>query len=215
MSKKILIVDDHSIMREGLRALLEEVQDFKVIGEAENGRVALRMVQEFLPDVVIIDIAMPHLNGIEATRQIISKFPAVKVIMLSMQSGRQFVEEALKAGASGYLLKDNIFNELILALHTVTEGRIYLCPEIAKVVVKNLVHRLKNDVPSQINILTPREREVLQLLAEGKSTKQIARCLGVSIKTIETHRQQVMRKLDIYSIAELTKFAIREGITSL
>ncbi len=187
----------------------------EVVGEAENGRKTVQLVQELLPDVVIMDIAMPDLNGIEATRQIIANTPGVKVIALSMHSDRRFMVEMLNSGASGYLLKDCAFEELINAIRAVVANRIFLSPMIADTVIKDFTCLFSKINISVFSNLTSREREVLQLLSEGKTTKQIAFHLNVSVKTVETYRQQIMGKLDIHSIAELTKYAIREGLTSL
>jgi DNA-binding NarL/FixJ family response regulator len=214
MSLRILLADDHKIMREGLRTLLEKQPDMEVIAEAENGRTTVALSRKLKPDVVIIDIAMPDLNGIEATRQIIADTPDVKVTALSMLSDTKFVREMLSAGASGYLLKDSAFEELGKALHTIVNNQTYLSPKIASLVVKDYLGNIAKD-SSTFPVLTNREREVLQLFAEGKTTKQIASCLYVSVKTIETHRKKIMDKLGFKSIAELTKYAIREGLTSL
>ena len=215
MAIKILLADDHKITRQGLRSLLEKQSDMAVVAEAEDGRTAVQMVEKLSPDVVIMDVSMPDLNGIEATRQIISRNSKVKIIALSMHSDRLFVSEMLKSGACGYLLKDCAFEELARAIRAVVDGKTYLSPAISGVVVDDYLHRLsKNDSPNG-QILTNREREVLQLLAEGKSTKQIALKLHISVKTVETHRRQMMDKLDIHTVAELTKYAIRKGLTSL
>ena len=215
MTIKILIADDHKIVRDGLRTLIEKQSDMEVFGEAENGRNAVQFALELVPDVVIMDVTMADLNGIEATRQIHKEQPDIKIIALSMHSDRRFVAGMLEAGASGYLLKDCAFEELARAIHSVVSNQTYLSPEITDILVKNYV--LKSSVrPSSVyTILSAREREVLQLLAEGKSTKQIANSLYVSIKTVETHRNQIMNKLGIHSIAELTKYALKEGLTSL
>jgi DNA-binding NarL/FixJ family response regulator len=202
-------------MREGLRTLIEKQPDMKVVATAENGRMAVQLVQELLPELVVMDIGMPDLNGIEATRQILADTPEVKVIALSMHSAKRFVVEMLKAGASGYLLKDCAFEELALAIRTVIANKVYVSPSINDMMIKEYVDTLSRSESLVTSILTPREREVLQLLAEGKTTKQIAASLKVSTKTIETYRQQVMHKLNLRSIAELTKYAVREGITSL
>ena len=202
-------------MREGLRSLIEKQPDMEVVAEAENGRMAVQLVRKLFPEVVVMDIGMPDLNGIEATRQILANNPKVKVIALSMHSAKRFVIEMLKAGSSGYLLKDCAFEELALAIRTVIANQIYVSPGITDMVIKDYVHNLSKTEFSVASILTPREREVLQLLAEGKTTKQIAVSLNVSVKTIETYRQQIMHKLDLHSVAELTRYAIREGITSL
>ena len=215
MSTKILLADDHKITREGLRSLLEKQSDMEVVAEAKEGHEAVRLVREMHPDIAIMDVTMPDLNGIEATQKIVSECPNVKVIALSMHSDTLFVTEMLKSGASGYLLKDCAFEELTRAIHTVLDGKIYLSPAISDVVVDGYLHRLSEDKPVDSDVLSHREREVLQLLAEGKSTKQVALKLHISVKTVETHRRQMMHKLDIYSVAELTKYAIRKGLTSL
>jgi DNA-binding NarL/FixJ family response regulator len=215
MPAKVLLVDDHKIIREGLRAMLDKEQGLKIVGEAEDGRTAIKLVRELSPDLVVMDIGMPDLTGIEATRQITAKHPNVKVIALSMHSDKRFVSEMLAAGASGYLLKDCAFDELSRAIHTVLEGRTYLSPDIAGIVVEGYVHQTATNKSSAFARLTDREREVLQLIAEGEGTKQIATRLHISIKTVETHRQHVMGKLNIFSVAELTKYAVREGLTSL
>lgn len=214
MTIKILLVDDHKIVRQGLRNLLEKEHDFEVLAEAEDGRSAVRLARELSPQVVIMDVGMPDLNGIEATRQVLADAPGIKVIALSMHSDRRFVSNMIKAGASGYLLKDTAFEELVSAIRVVMNNRTYLSPEVSDIVIKDYSLGPKADI-SVYSLLTAREREVLQLMAEGKSTKQIAELLHVSVKTVETHRQQIMNKLDIRSIAELTKYAIREGLASL
>jgi DNA-binding NarL/FixJ family response regulator len=202
-------------MREGLRTLIEKQPDMEVVAEAENGRMAVQLARKLFPEVVVMDIGMPDLNGIEATRQILANNPKVKVIALSMHSAKRFVVEMLKSGSSGYLLKDCAFEELALAIRTVIANQIYVSPGITGMMIKDYVHNLSKTEFSVASILTPREREVLQLLAEGKTTKQIAVSLNVSVKTIETYRQQIMHKLNLHSVAELTRYAIREGITSL
>lgn len=215
MSIKILLADDHQITRQGLRSLLEKQADMKVVAEASDGRMAVDIVRRQSPDVVIMDVTMPDLNGVEATRQITADYKDVRVIALSMHSDTQFVSEMLKSGASGYLLKDCAFEELTGAIRAVMAGGVYLSPAISGVVVDDYLHRLTKSHPLNSDVLTDREREVLQLLAEGKSTKRIALKLHISIKTVETHRRQMMNKLDIHSVAELTKYAIRKGLTSL
>jgi DNA-binding NarL/FixJ family response regulator len=215
MNIRILLVDDHKITRQGLRLLLEKQQDMEVVGEAEDGRTAVSLVRELVPSVVIMDVSMPDLNGMEATRQIIAQSPDVKIIALSMHSDMLFVTEMLKSGASGYLLKDCAFEELARAIQAVVTGKTYLSPSISGVVVDDYLHRLSRADFSDSEVLTDREREVLQLMAEGKSTKQIALKLHISVKTVETHRRQMMNKLDIHTVAELTKYAIRKGLTSL
>lgn len=217
MSVRILLADDHGIIREGLRSLLEKESDLEVIGEAEDGRKAMGMVSELSPDIVIMDITMPNLNGVDATHQIVNDFPKVKVIALSIHSNKRFVTDMLMAGASGYILKECLSDELVQAIRTVSEGGSYLSPRITGLVVGDYIGRLSKpaDSGSRSKVLTDREHEVLQMLAEGKSTKQIALELHLSPKTIEVNRRQIMEKLDIHSVAELTKYAIREGLTSL
>jgi two-component system response regulator NreC len=215
MSVRIILAEDHRITREGLVNLLKERPDMEVVGEAENGREAVRLARELSPDLVIMDVTMPDLNGIDATRIITSGSNKTKVIALSMYSDKQFVQGMIQAGASGYLLKDCAFEELVSAIQAVIHGDTYLSPGIAGIVVQDYLNKLTTDRSSADTVLTNREREVLQLIAEGNSTKEIAARLSVSVKTVETHRRQIMEKLGIFSIAELTKYAIREGLTSL
>ena len=215
MKIKILVADDHKIVRDGLKKLLEKHDELHVVGEAEDGRDAVRLTRELKPDVVIMDVAMPDLNGIEAARQLVAERQDLKIVALSMHSERKFVMEMLKAGASAYLLKDCAFEELETAIRTVVKGKIYLSPAIAGVVIENFVRSAPRADKTVFSQLSDREREVLQLMAEGKSTKEIAVQLNLSIKTVETHRNNIMSKLDIHSVAELTKYAIREGLTSL
>jgi len=215
MSIRILLADDHGIMRAGLRSLLDKEPDMEVVAEAENGRRTVQLARKLSPDVVVIDVTMPDLNGIEATRQILSEVSNVKVLALSMHSDEQFVVEMLTAGASGYLLKDCAVDELCTAIRAVVANQTFLSSEIANVVVKDYLRRLSINDFSPGSVLTSREREVLQLVAEGKTSKQIASLLHVSVKTVEAHRQQIMDKLGIRSVAELTKYAIRKGITSV
>ncbi len=215
MSIRVLLVDDHQIMLQGLRALLDRQPDMEVVAEAGEGRTALRLARDMLPDIIILDVAMPDLNGIETARMIISERPETKVIALSMHSDRRFVVEMLKAGASGYLLKDCALEDLVRAIRVVMANQTYLSPEVAGTVVEEYVRKSRDKEPSAFSILTAREREVLQLLAEGVSTKNIASRLHVSVKTIETHRQHIMEKLNTHSIADLIKYAVREGLTSL
>ena len=215
MSTKILLADDHRLFRDGLRALIEQQSGMEVVGEAEDGRTAVDLTRRLSPDVVIMDVGMPILNGIEATRQIVAETPGVKVIALSMHSDRQFVTGMFGAGASGYLLKDCAFEELINALHFVIKNLTYMSPEISTIVVEDYVHRVSKSDDAIPDALTPRAREVLQLLAEGMNTKQLASHLNISVKTVEAHRRQIMEKLNLHSIAELTKYAIRTGLTSV
>lgn len=215
MSTRILLVDDHGITREGLRSLIEKQPDLEVVGEAEDGRKAIDAVRELLPDIVITDITMPNLNGIDATRQIVRQFPKVKVIALSVHSNRAFVADILKAGASGYVMKECTFDELVEAIRTIVDGNVYLSPKVAGVVVSDYVQRLSRISESPLESLTEREREVLQLIGEGKNTKQIALGLHVSTKTVEANRRRIMEKLDAHSIAELVKIAILGGLACL
>jgi DNA-binding NarL/FixJ family response regulator len=215
VSIRILLADDHRIMRDGLRSLLENQPEMAMVAEAQNGRRAVKLARKLKPDVIIIDINMPDLNGIDATGQIMSDCPAAKVIGLSMYSDKQFVVGMLKAGASGYLLKDCAFDELTNAIQTVAANQTYLSPSITGTVIKDYLEQLSANTASSQPVLTAREREVLQLIAEGHTTRQIAARLNVSIKTIETHRRKIMQKLDIRSVAALTKYALREGLTSL
>ena len=229
---KVLIADDHRMVREGLRSLLSDQPDLEVVAEADNGRQALELAAEHQPDVVVMDVAMPQLNGIEATRRLMNDQPGTKVVALSMHSDRRYVSEALKAGASAYLLKDGAFDELVSAIRAVIANKVYLSPRVAGVVVDDYLHRLPGsrgesgadagesgarggDASNAFQKLTAREREVLQLMAEGFATKEVASRLHVSVKTVETHRRQLMEKLQLYSVAEVTKYAIREGLTSL
>jgi len=215
VTTRILLADDHQILRDGLRALLERESDFDVVGEAENGREAVRLVRELKPDVVVMDIAMPDLNGIEAARQITSEFPKVKVVALSMHKDRRFVKGMLEAGALGYVLKASAFEEVAEAIRKVLTGRIYTSPKISDIVMEDYVRQLSKSEPQTESSLTPREREVLQLLAEGNSSKEIAAALSVSANTVDTHRHRIMEKLGLHSVAELTKYALRTGLTSL
>jgi len=215
MNIRILLADDHRIMRHGLRSLLEKEPGFEVVAEADNGRSAVKLTQKLAPDVVIMDIAMQDLNGIEATRRIVSETPEVKVLVLSIHSETQIVVEVLRAGASAYLLKDCEFEELVRAIRAAVKNRTYLSPEISHILVENIIRNPPPTTASVASVLTAREREVLQLLSEGKTTKQTASTLCLSIKTIDTHRRQIMEKLNIHNLADLIKYAIRKGITPL
>jgi two-component system response regulator NreC len=214
MAAQILITDDHKLLREGLRSLLES-RGFEVAGEAEDGRNAVKLAKQLKPDAVIIDISMPGLNGIEATRQIHQDSPQVRILVLSMRADSRAILGALAAGASAYLLKEAAFEEMITALGAVLKGQIYISPAIAHVVVQNSLEHRSGSPGYLRHAISGRQREILQLVAEGKSSKEMAASLFVSVKTIETHRKQIMNKLNLHSIAELTKYAIREGVTSL
>jgi DNA-binding NarL/FixJ family response regulator len=215
MRIRVLIADDHQILRQGLRAMLEKEPNIEVVGEVENGRAAVQMAKKLAPHVVLMDVAMPDLNGLDATRQIRNESPKVKVIALSMHDDRRFVLNMLKCGASGYLLKDCAFKEILQAIHSVMDDRSYLSLGITDHVVKGLVYGSPGDGATAFSLLTPREREVLQLIAEGNSTQKIADMLYVSMKTVETHRVTMMNKLNIFNVAQLTKYAISEGLTSV
>ena len=211
---KVVIADDHMIVRDGLRSLLERQPDMEVVAEANNGRIALKLVKELSPDVVIMDIGMRELNGIDATRQIVKMSLGVKVLALSMYSDKRFIKGMLKAGASGYMLKDSAFKELIDAIRVIVENKIYISPSVANIITEDYLKQSPESDGSTRSLLSSRELEVLQLLVEGMSTKQIASSLRLSIKTIESHRSRIMKKIDINNIADLTRYAIREGIIS-
>lgn len=215
MSVRILLADDHMIIRQGLKSLVESKPDMEVVGEAENGREAVRLFKDLRPDVTVMDVAMPDLNGIDATCKILEIDKQAKVVALSMHDDTEYVLRMLDSGASAYLLKDCAFEELESAVRSVMRGEVYLSPRVAAMVVEGYVHGTGRNKSSSLKELTPREREVLQLLSEGKSSKEIAALLDVSGKTIDTHRRNIMEKLGLFSVAELTKFAVREGLTSL
>jgi two-component system response regulator NreC len=215
MSIKILIADDQQLTREGIRSMLEREPDMEVLGEAEDGRSAARMARDLGPDVILMDVCMPDMNGIVATSIIRSESPKIKVLALSMLDDRRFVYHMLRAGASGYIIKDCSFKELSRAIRRVMQNKTYLSPGIMDTVVKDYVMPpAYSTSPDSFN-LTLREKEVLQLVAEGYSTAKIANSLHVSVKTIESHRQNLMEKLNTKGIAGLTKYAIREGLTSV
>mgnify|MGYP006303808289 CR=1 FL=1 len=215
MPISILLVDDHEIMRSGLRSLLSENKEFEIIAEASDGLESLNKAKQLHPDVIIMDISMPGMNGMEATRQILEEMPEIKIIALSVHSDKQFIAGMLKAGANAYLLKDCAVDELEKAITAVIQGDTYLSEKITGTVVQYLRDVLNSQKNSAFDILTEREREVLQLIAEGQTTKQIAGRLYVSVKTIKTHRQNILYKLKIYNIPHLVKYAIREGLVSL
>lgn len=214
MSIRVVLADDHAIVRHGLSRAIQQEDDMAVVGQAEDGHTAVELARELAPDVVIMDITMPDLNGIEATREIRREAPHVRVIALSMHSAKRYVTEMFKAGAAGYLFKDCDFDELARAIRAVADGNTYVSPSISNVVLEDLVRGGEETASTAFSALTQREREVLQLLAEGKTTKQIALRLHISPKTVEAHRLRVMNKLDIDNVAQLTKYAIQEGLTS-
>ena len=215
MILRIVLADDHQLFRDGLRTLLGQQADMEVVGEAIDGLSAVEAVGRLRPDILLMDISMSGLNGLEATRRILADGSTTRVIMLSMHADQRYVTEALRAGALGYVLKDSAIGELLGAIRTVARGRRYLSATLADRVIGEYIDLAGGRSPSAFSILSPRERQVLQLLAEGTSTKEMAVRLKVSVKTVETHRRQIMEKLDIHSVAELTKYAIREGITPL
>jgi DNA-binding NarL/FixJ family response regulator len=215
MKTRIILADDHRIMREGLASLLESQADMEVVQHASDGLQAVSLSREMNPDLVVMDITMPGMNGIEATRHISNDVPRVKVICLSVHGDTGFVSAVLDAGASGYLLKDCAFEDLVSAIRTVIDNQIYLSPEIASILVEDYKARRCESVPSAFSKLTEREREIAQLLAEGHTSKEIAKRLHLSVKTVGTHREHLMAKLNLSSLAALTKYAIREGLTSV
>ena len=214
MALRILLVDDHEIMRQGLRLLLEKDSDMEVVGEANDGLKAIELAKELEPDAVVMDVNMPGVDGADATRRIVSEQPDTRIVALSMHSKKGFIIEMLKAGASGYVLKENAFSELVNAINTVMGNEIYLSSKITRIVVDDYVQdRVGGD--SSKKMLTDRESEVLKLVGDGNSSKEIALQLDLSVKTIDACRRRIMTKLDIDSVAELVKYAIREGLTSL
>jgi DNA-binding NarL/FixJ family response regulator len=215
MNIRVLLVDDHKIMLEGLRALLEREPRIEIVGGAADGRTALDLVKSLSPDVVVMDVGMPDLNGIEATRQIRAVNQRVKVVALSAHADKRYVFHMLDAGASGYVLKITAHDELVRAVFAVNEGKTYQCPEIAGFVVGRYKQAVTDSEPSAYSTLGAREREVLQLVAEGKTSGEAARTMHISVKTVEAHRRNIAEKLGLHGTAELTKYAVREGLTSL
>lgn len=211
---RVLLADDHTLVRAGLRKLLESSPAFEVVGEAGDGLALLALAEQLQPQLVLMDIAMPGLNGIEATARLCRMLPDIKVLILSMHQNEEYVRQALRHGAVAYLLKDAAPLELDLALGAVMRGETYLSPAVSKGVVNDYVQRLRGDEPSA-EALSPRQREVLQLIAEGHSTKEIARRLDLSVKTVDTHRSQLMKQLDIHEVAGLVRYAMRAGLVTL
>ncbi len=212
---RILIADDHGIVRKGLRLQLEQNSDFEVVGEATEGREAVRMAEELLPDVVIMDIAMPNLNGIQATTQVVKKNPQIGVIILSMYSDETYLMRTLAAGAKGYLLKDSADVDLHRAVEVVAQGKPFFSPAIADTLLEDYMRQLQQrGLQDSYDLLTEREKEILQLLAEGKSNKDVAGILNLSTNTVETHRTRIMQKLDLHSTADIVLYAVRKGIIS-
>lgn len=215
MKKSILLVDDHQLFRDGIQHLLDQQLDLQVIGTANDGRKAVEMVRKHVPRVVIMDVTMPNLNGIDATRRILQEHPEVKIIALSMHAHSRFVDEMLRAGACGYLLKECAFDDLVRAIREVMEDRMYLSPAITKTMVKDYLDPSSMKEKGGISQLTSKEREILQLIAEGNTNEDIAQALHMSRRTVEKHRSKIMSKLQIGNIADLVKFALREGLTKL
>jgi two-component system response regulator NreC len=212
---RIVLADDHVVMRNGLRLLLERQSNFEVVGEAADGRETVEICDKLRPGVVVLDIAMPNLNGIEAARQISGKHPQIAVVILSMHSDESYVLRALKAGARAYLLKDSAEADLITAIRAVSDGKAFFSPAISKMLVDDYVRRLEQrGVEDSYELLTTREREILQLLAEGKSNKEVATILNLSLYTVETHRGNMMQKLNLHSVPELILYAVRKGVIS-
>lgn len=210
---RILLADDHTVMRKGLRLLLESQEGLTVVAEAADGRQTVEMVQKESPNVVVLDVAMPNLNGIEAARQISARFPATAIVVLSMHSDEGYVFRALKAGARAYLLKDSAEHDLIDAIRAVSEGKAFFSPAISKMLVEDYMRQMRErEVEDSYDLLTPREREILQLLAEGKSNKEVAASLNLSLYTVETHRGNILQKLNLHSVPELILYAVRKGI---
>jgi len=215
MPIRILLADDHTVMRSGLRLLLERQPNLLVVGEAADGRQAVDMAASEKPDVVVMDIAMPHLNGVEAARQIVNRAPATAVVILSMHSDESYVIRSLKAGARAYLLKDSAESDLISAIHAITEGKSFFSPLVRRILKEDYMHQLAEmGAEDTYELLTTREREVLQLVAEGKSNKEVANLLNLSLYTVETHRTHILQKLNLHSVPELILYAVRKGIIS-
>lgn len=216
MITRILLVDDHQIMREGLMSLMAGEPDLEVVGDASDGRQAVQLAKRLKPDLVVMDISMPGLSGIEATRQILNELDRVRVLALSMHADPRFVAGALEAGAHGYMIKDCTSQELLECIRTVAGGGTYLSPQVAEVVVKGFVRRLGEETGTPpASVLTPREREVLQLLVEGHTVRAIAERIHLGVKTVETHRRNIMEKLGLKNLVDLIKYAMREGVVSL
>jgi DNA-binding NarL/FixJ family response regulator len=210
---RILLADDHTVVRQGLRKVLEERPDWVVVAEAGNGRDAVKHAEELKPDVAILDVAMPLLNGIEATRQIVKRAPATRVLVLTMHSDEAYVNQILKAGASGYLLKDSADVDLIEAVSAVSQGKSFFSPAVARLMLDDYVRQLADKgITDRYETLSEREREIFQLIAEGKANKEIAHILSISPSTVETHRARIMEKLDLHSAAEIVLYAVRRGV---
>jgi DNA-binding NarL/FixJ family response regulator len=214
-SIRILLADDHTVVRDGLRALLERESDMTVVAEASDGRECVRLAESEAPDVVLMDLAMPNLNGMEATRRVLAKNSGIGVVILSMHQDESYVLGSLKAGAKGYLLKDSLRSEVVQAIRAVFQGRSFLTRKVARVLQEDYVSALQQrGLEDRYDLLSDREREVLQMIAEGRSNKEVASLLGVSLTTVETHRAHILQKLDIHSVPELVLYAVRKGVIS-
>ena len=212
---RIILADDHAVMRRGLRLLLEQQKDFHVLAEASDGREAVALAESLKPDVVVMDVTMPNLNGIEAARQIVARQPHIAIVVLSMHSDEGYVLRALKAGARGYLLKESAEADLLLAVRSVSEGKAFFSPSVSRLLVEDYIRQLQDkDIEDSYDLLTMREREILQLVAEGKSNKEVANVLNLSVYTVETHRGNILEKLNLHSVPELILYAVRKGVIS-
>ncbi len=215
MKTRILLADDHVVMRSGLRMVLEKQPDFEVVGEADDGRQAIRLAEELKPDVAVIDIAMPNLNGIDAAKQITASDPKIAVVILSMNADEGYIMRALKYGAKAYLLKDSAEADLIRAVRAVREGKSFFSPAVSRMLLEDYVRQLQQrGVEDSYELLSVREREILQLIAEGKANKEVAALLNLSLHTVETHRTHILQKLNLHSVPELILYAVRKGIIS-
>ena len=212
---KVLLADDHQLLIDGLRPLLEKQKNMEVAGIAKEGIEAVKQALKLQPDIILLDISMPGLNGIDAAKKILGELPKTKIIMLSMYADKRYIQESLRIGARGYILKESAASELIEAIGNVQKGELFFSRSVRDNVLHEYIELIREENNTSFSPLSVREREVLQLLAEGKSTKDIAGILNISVKTVESHRKQIMDKLDLHSIAELTKYAIREGLTRL
>ena len=212
---KVVLAEDHTIVRQGLRSLLDQQAGIEVVAEAENGRQAVNIAEQLQPDVVLMDFSMPDLNGLEATRQIKKRVPDVKVLILTRHANQEYIENILRAGASGYLIKKSAVDELIIAIQSVYRGDSFLDPSISGMVIDGYLHKPAGETQDPDVIITPRQREVLQLIAEGNPNREIASLLHISVKTVDNHRANLMQKLDLHSTADLTQYAIRKGIITL
>jgi len=212
---KVVVADDHTILRQGIKALLDNLEEIEVVGEAKDGREAIKAIEELSPDVILMDIAMPGLNGLEATRRIKKKFPRTKVVVLTMHTNEEYIFQILNAGADGYLVKETAFQDLISAINSVHRGEAFMSPSISKKVMTDYIQRAQGEERVGFDTLTTREREILQLVAEGNSNKKIAEVLFISPKTVETHRAHIMDKLNIHDRAGLIKYAIRKGMINI